>query len=161
MGVANQADLPEVIFETEGTLPALGLLVFDGCGSIQHLPLQLASQDPHHSTHHQPPFSQGLQGLPCQQGELLLLGHGHEWLPPLLVRAKQLITDVVQCGALVAIILPLQLLCKGIQIQVLKLLWSLQDLLYGCTGIGFISCLEEEEGQEEEEEGQEEEEEGQ
>ena len=71
--ITNQTDLSEIIFETERTLPTLGLFVFDRCGSIHHLPLQLATQNPHHSTHHQFTLSEGFQGLPCEECELLLL----------------------------------------------------------------------------------------
>ncbi len=69
------------------------------------------------------------------------LTHWFVGVPLLFKRAVEFFPDFVEGTFLVAIVLSLQLLCKGVQVQVAQLLWSEQNFLYGTTRVSIITSL--------------------
>jgi hypothetical protein len=67
------SQVPEVVEQTEGALPEVGLFVLYGVGSVKHLPRRLSSHDAHHRADDKLPFVKALRSLSRQQTELLLL----------------------------------------------------------------------------------------
>ena len=57
------SQVPEVVQQTEGTLPEVSLFVLYRVGSVQHLPRWLPSHDAHHSADDQLPLVKALGSL--------------------------------------------------------------------------------------------------
>lgn len=142
---AHLVELLEIVLFAEWTTPESRGLVFGGVGLIQLVGTRFASCDSYNLAVDEATDMQGLGRLVGSQTENLLGSQRLKGVPEVTIAVVELFADVVQGYMLVTVILALQLLRKGIQVEFPQSSWAvswrnqqlelLQSLRYPVRGV--------------------------